>query len=446
MFRLLAQCDPHPSSSGGWNACARVGVACVAAGVALLAASCGREEGEDEGLADEVIPPPPALDAGAFADVPSAEPAFLLDTNAQVAFLAYHDFSPEGRATDMIIPTELFRRQMESLARSDIAVICIGDFLAWRRGEANIPDPSVVITIDDGWRSVYTEAFPVLREFGFPFTLFLYTDYVESGSRSLDIAMIEEMMAAGATIGSHSQSHPYAADIRAAMDEGDEAFENFLQAEMVDSAVKLGEWFGRPPLTYAYPGGIYNEAMFPFGEKAGYEAMFTVNPAKVTWETPMEELHRYVIHGDDESTFVNATTFRGVPIERTPPDDPESGEPIVLFPADGAVISDRHPEIGADFSRVGALDPDSLLMRISGLGEVPVEYDPETERVSHALHSPLRVPETTVWLRYRLAESDDAPPPLAWKFSFDPVASVIESIPPDPEGAVRPPPIDQDPR
>jgi hypothetical protein len=50
------------------------------------------------------------------------------------------------------------------------------DFLAWRRGEKNIPARSAIITLDDGWNSTYETAWPILRKFGYPFTLFVYTD------------------------------------------------------------------------------------------------------------------------------------------------------------------------------------------------------------------------------------------------------------------------------
>ena len=53
--------------------------------------------------------------------------------------------------------------------------------------------------------------FPILKEFGYPYTLFLYKNYVDGGGKALTTPMIQEMINAGATIGSHSVSHPYPA-------------------------------------------------------------------------------------------------------------------------------------------------------------------------------------------------------------------------------------------
>ena len=50
-------------------------------------------------------------------------------------------------------------------------------------------------------------AMPILKEFEFPFTIFLYKKYVGIGGRSLTHQEIRELMAAGATVGSHSVSH-----------------------------------------------------------------------------------------------------------------------------------------------------------------------------------------------------------------------------------------------
>jgi len=48
---------------------------------------------------------------------------------------------------------------------------------------AAVPERAVVITIDDGYRSVYTGAWPILRQYGYPFTVFLYVEAVEKKYR-----------------------------------------------------------------------------------------------------------------------------------------------------------------------------------------------------------------------------------------------------------------------
>ena len=67
---------------------------------------------------------------------------------------------------------------MQALKDNGIAVIPMKDFLAWRQGEKNIPPRSCIITIDDGYVSGYSVAWPILKRNGYPCTMFIYTNYV----------------------------------------------------------------------------------------------------------------------------------------------------------------------------------------------------------------------------------------------------------------------------
>ena len=384
------------------------------------------------------------IESAAFAEAPDpqpAEPVFVHDKSPQVSILLYHEFSAAGNATDMVIPTSVFREQMQRIKDSGHPVISMDDFLAWRRGEKNIPDPSFLITMDDGWRSVYTEAYPILKEFGFPFTIFLYTNYVASGSKSLSIEMIKEMMANGATIGCHSRSHPYPPAVRAAVAKGPEAAAEFFRREMVETAEKLESLLGVRPKTYAYPGGFHLPEMAPFAEEAKYEALFTVNPAKVTWETPLGTVHRYVVYGNAASTFAAATSFSGIPLGRRllGPDGKELK--LAVAPADGTTITERQPEITADLTPIPDLDPSTVFLRVTGLGRVDATFDPESKRLRYKIPVRLRHPECSVFLYWKRVNEEEYDAPMVWSFNLDRRASLLGEIPPSPAGAKAPPPV-----
>lgn len=410
--------------------------------LAACLSSCGRTKLTETG--DEGITHATEIAAEAFAEAPEVEiapPAFVHDKSPQVSILLYHEFSKSGQASDMTIPTEVFREQMQRIKDSGHPVISMDDFLAWKRGEINIPDPSFMITMDDGWRSVYTDAFPILKEFGFPFTIYLYTNYVAGGSKSLTIEMIKEMMANGAAIGCHSRSHPYPATVRAALAKGPDEAAVFFRREMVETADKLESLLGVRPRTYAYPGGFHLPEMAPFAQEAKYEALLTVNPAKVTWETPLDTIHRYVIHGKAASTFASATSFSGIPLGRRllGPDGKELK--LAVTPADGATISDRQPVIGADLSAIPDLDPATVFLRVTGLGRVDAAFDPETKLLSYRLPVRLRHAECSVFLYWKRMNEKEYDAPMVWSFKLDRRASLLGEIPPPPAGAKPPPPI-----
>lgn len=75
-------------------------------------------------------------------------------------------------------------------------------------GDRQLPAKCVMITIDDGWKSVYTDAYPILKETGFPLP-FSHTPPITGRGSAMSPAQIQEMLNNGATLGSHSVSHLY---------------------------------------------------------------------------------------------------------------------------------------------------------------------------------------------------------------------------------------------
>ena len=146
--------------------------------------------------------------------VPSVErpAAPAVDHSAQVIVLGYHRFVDKVRHPDTEITPAEFEAQMQALKDQGIAVISMDDFLAWRHEQKSLPSRCAIITIDDGYNVGYTVAWPILKNFGYPFTMFIYTDYVrggpKSGGGSITWEQLAEMRDAGVSIQSHTVSHP----------------------------------------------------------------------------------------------------------------------------------------------------------------------------------------------------------------------------------------------
>ena len=104
-----------------------------------------------------------------------------VDQTAQVIVYGYHRFVNQVRRPDTEITPQMFEQQMQELKNRGITVIGMQDFLAWKRGEKNIPPRCAIITFDDGWKSQYDVAWPIMKKFGYPFTLFIYTEGVRGG-------------------------------------------------------------------------------------------------------------------------------------------------------------------------------------------------------------------------------------------------------------------------
>jgi peptidoglycan/xylan/chitin deacetylase (PgdA/CDA1 family) len=346
------------------------------------------------------------------------------DDGVRVAVLGYHDLGENLPETAMRIHTSKFRKQMESIRQLGIPVIPMEEFISWKNGDRDIPKNAIVITFDDGWKSVYTDAYPILKELGFPFTIYLYKNYIDGGGKALTSAMIEEMKRNGATIGSHSVSHPYPVTVKSFRKKGAIPYDAYLRKEMGESKRFLEDKFRTKVTTYAYPGGFFTEEMIPLGAEFGYTQLFTVVPGKVKRSLPNETLPRYIILGNYDKIFEMAVTFR----EGAGPTDtlPSLGgsmltptTPYPVLPEAGAIINSRLPVISADLSQVENLDPATLSMKVGGFGEVPATFSAETQVLSWQVNRRLREPTCTVSITWKDTAGKANPTALRWSFQID---------------------------
>ncbi|MBK1882571.1 polysaccharide deacetylase family protein [Luteolibacter pohnpeiensis] len=368
-----------------------------------------------------------ANDASPAAEV--APEASVPDDGVRVAVLGYHDFSETAPETAMRIRTSKFRKQMEVIQQLGITVITYDDFMAWKKGEKEIPEKSILLTFDDGWKSVYTDAFPILKEFHYPFTLFLYKNYIDGGGKALTTPMIEEMIKAGASIGSHSTSHPFPSQVKAQRKKGERAYDAFLRQELGESKRFLESKFHLPVTAYAYPGGFFTDEMLTLADEFRYTYLFTVQPGKVKRGIDDKTLPRYMILGNYDKIFEFATTFR----EATTPTVAASGgitglvqtTPYPVTPDAGMIVNTRLPTISADLSTVPDLDPATLSMRVGGFGLVPAKFDPATKQLSWTVNRRLRQSICQISVSWKDTAGKPPETPLRWSFQIDRTAAYM---------------------
>ncbi|HEY5791645.1 MAG TPA: polysaccharide deacetylase family protein, partial [Chthoniobacterales bacterium] len=316
----------------------------------------------------------------------------------------------------------------------------MADFLAWRRGEKSIPPKAFVITIDDGYNDAYSIAWPILKEFGYPFTYYIYINYVGAGGRSIKWEQLEEMRDAGVDIGSHTISHDNLIRPKAKSLAG-MPYDAWLLNELQGSKTALEQRLGIKVMTLAYPYGIHNEKVMQVAAAAGYEAAFTVNGQKALHSSPPQNIGRYIVQSTIPSTFTNSLKFGG----STGPATQVLGNPaaaaMLTEPMQGATISDPKPEIKINLASLGAIDPKTVEMRISGFGLVPATYDPASQLLTYPMHTRLRESEVTVIVSARVAGRKAV---TSWTFHYDPNATpsptpvVTLPAPPAPASSAAP--------
>ena len=112
------------------------------------------------------------------------------DTRAQIlpaegygTVIMYHRFD-ENKYEDTSISSELFRSHLEFLKNEEYNVLPISKLVNFFTNDIALPKKSVFITIDDGFKSFYDKAFPLLKKYQFPFTVFVSTDHVGKNDNS----------------------------------------------------------------------------------------------------------------------------------------------------------------------------------------------------------------------------------------------------------------------
>jgi peptidoglycan/xylan/chitin deacetylase (PgdA/CDA1 family) len=334
--------------------------------------------------------PEPAATPKPKKKAPEPPPKPVIDPHAQVVVLCYHRL--EGKAGGALsIEPALFEKHMQEIKDLGLAVISMQDFLAWRRGEKNIPPKSVLITIDDGYVSGYEVGWPILKKYGYPFTMFVYLKYINSGGKSVTWTQLEEMRDAGIEIGSHTVSHE---DLKRKPSKAPGSYDDWLKNEIEHSKKVLEEKLGIRCATIAYPFGLHNAKVQEATRAAGYEAAFTTYGQRLGMTTDAMTLGRYDVTTKDvrgTDSFSVAVSFQGM---AAPSGGPvmaqDAAVAMVTQPMNNEVISNPKPELKANLSSMGAFDAGTLEMRVSGLGLVSAKFDEESKNITYTPPAPLK--------------------------------------------------------
>ena len=386
----------------------------------------------------------PAATTEAAAPVAAASPKTtkpVVDQTAQVLIFCYHRLVDKVRYPGTEITPAAFEAQMKELKDKGITVISMQDLLAWKRGEKNIPPRCAVITFDDGWKSQYEVAWPMMKKFGYPLTLFIYTEGVRGGSlgggEAITWEQLADMRDNGVDIEAHSATHQ---DLReghtiTVIEAGGKRtrkkltgadYEKWVQNEVVGCKDLLEQRLGIKVNCFAVPFGNYNEHVKELARNAGYEAMFTVYGQPITFTSPMDALGRYAIEANKPKVFADAvnmigtSTGGGTAVAEVGPKD------LTTQPADGETVHTALPLIKANLSSVGQIEPGTVQMRVSGLGLVPANYDAKTGTVSYQVPQKLRDKSCTVILS---AKSAGKKVETHWTFGIEEAETVGAASP-----------------
>ncbi len=177
--------------------------------------------------------------------------------------IMYHRFGDDRYPTTSI-NLDQFDQQLAYLKTAGYQVLPLPEIVDALQHNKSLPDKTVGIAIDDGFATVYAEAWPRFKKYNFPFTLFVATDPIGSTDMMSWDQVRELAKSPLVTIGNHTATHPYLE--RLSMEQ--------VQTEIVTAQQRLIKELGITPTLFAYPYGEYDTAVMNEVKKFGFVAAF----------------------------------------------------------------------------------------------------------------------------------------------------------------------------
>lgn len=244
----------------------------------------------------------------------SAEDSVEVKLNKEVEIigLLYHRFN-ESKYPSTSISKELFRQQLSYLKKNQYEVLNLSDAILKLRSKKG-KGRYVVITIDDAFKSFMEHGFPILKEFGFPATLFINTETVGSGDYLTwnDLKILTDH---NIEIGNHTHTHDYFLDLDSASRQQTFFEDVQLAQELIRANLNLN------PSVFAYPYGEFDKGMIEMVKKMGFFGATAQNSGVMSVYSDLYALPRFPMtdyYGKLE-LFSEKISMKALPVIRTIP-------------------------------------------------------------------------------------------------------------------------------
>lgn len=189
-----------------------------------------------------------------------------------VSILMYHMIG-DMKNNSAVMTEDNLRIQMQYLKDHGYHPITMQELYDYVTKGEKLPSKPVCITFDDGYLDSYTIVYPMMKEFGYPWTLFLITDDVGKSYNRMTWEQLKEMADSGAvTIANHTLSHPKLHNLPTRAEK---------ENEIIGANKALKYHLGIDNLWFAYPYGDYDDEVIDICKKAGIKLAVTTDAGRV---------------------------------------------------------------------------------------------------------------------------------------------------------------------
>lgn len=274
-----------------WKKAVALSAASLLALSAFALTGCGGQGGEkaasSQPAAASEQAPDPNLKPGVAVVHRAADVKYSVPEGVSV--LMYHMIGDEQGNAAIMTEANL-RIQMNYLRDHGYHPITMQELYDYVTKGAPLPEKPVCITFDDGYLDSYTIVYPLMKEYGFPWTLFLITDDVGKPYNRMTWDQLKEMANSHAvTIASHTLSHPKLHNLATRAEK---------EKEIVEANKALKYQLGIDNVWLAYPYGDYDDEVIDICKKAGIKMAVTTDAGRVHVGSFPYDLKRAYIGND----------------------------------------------------------------------------------------------------------------------------------------------------
>ena len=269
----------------------------------------------------------------------------------------------DSRYPSTNISTEVFEMHLKYLQENGYEVITLGTAVDFIEKGNSAPERTAVLSIDDGYTSFLENGFPLLKEYGFPATLFINTKQV-GGKGFIGWEGLKMMRENGIEIANHSHSHDYFVN-RA----GEELVEEFT-ADLETSHKIFKEKLGFVPDIYSFPFGEYTPEMQQILKDNGYRAAAGQHSGVISEYSELYNLPRFPMTGiyATKEKFIERVKMHSLPAKA-----------LQQYPI---LKNGNPPKLQVKLLQPDLINNGSLQCFVAGSQDCKLEYDTENQMIT----------------------------------------------------------------
>lgn len=238
--------------------------------------------------------------------------------SCEITILCYHQVVPQAKNL-YEVSCETFKEHLRIIRSSGYQVINSQRVIELLSNidtlASNSAQKYVVITFDDGYKSVYDYAFPIMKEFNYVGVACIYPQFINS-KNAMSWEQLKELVKAGWSIESHSFSHINLWKVK----KNHANCRSIYIREIIHSKKVIEEKLGCIVNFIAWPYGIYTQEAEELAKKAGYIGAFTVEGGANYPGIGLFRLKRQIIYNTDNiDKFLIRLNMKSLPLHNQKP-------------------------------------------------------------------------------------------------------------------------------